>query len=476
MNEGWFTKRYMWLSEQLDRTYGWDRLPKPLALFTLIGIRVKLRRENLYDTTGVEVGWGPEAPMPGRSLARSADGTGTDPVHPEMGAAYTRFGHNVPIETTYPHDVLEPNPRVVSRDLLARKEFIPAPSVNLLVAAWLQFEVHDWMSHGANQKEDPYEVDARRRRPVVRASDADPPHPGGSDVRRWAADVPEHRDPLVGRVPGVRQQPGGRGVAAHALGWARQAVPGRDHPLRPTVDARGARRRHGRDEGELVARARHAPHVVHAGAQRDLRSPRPVLPAPGRRAALRPRAPDQCRPDRQDPHRRVDHRDPGRLDHGNGHARQLVGRAGREVPGSLRSPHQERGVQRHPRLGSLLPRRAVRDDGGVRRRLPHAPVDPRRLQPPLGGRRHNRRRAAVPADRRHVHARRAARSTTRRGRLLLLVRHEQPGRDRAPQLPEPPPRVRARPTAIPSTWPRSTSCGTGSAGCRATTSSGASST
>ena len=190
MNEGWFTKRYMWLSERLDRTYGWDRLPKPLALFTLIGIRVKLRRENLYDTTGVEVGWGPEAPMPGRSLARSADGTGTDPVHPEMGAAYTRFGHNVPIEGTFPHDVLEPNPRVVSRDLLARREFIPAPSVNLLVAAWLQFEVHDWMSHGANQKEDPFEValdddDPWSEHPMrIRRTQADPTSDGGPPTYR----------------------------------------------------------------------------------------------------------------------------------------------------------------------------------------------------------------------------------------------------------------------------------------------------
>ena len=127
MNEGWFTKGYMRLSEKLDRTYGWDRLPKPLALFTLIGIRVKLRRENLYDTTGVQVPWGPEQPVPGRSLALSADGTGTDPMHPEMGAAHTRFGHNVPIEDTAPHRVLEPNPRVVSRELLARGSPIASP-------------------------------------------------------------------------------------------------------------------------------------------------------------------------------------------------------------------------------------------------------------------------------------------------------------------------------------------------------------
>ena len=65
MNEGFFTKQYMRVAEALDRKYGWDHLPKPLALFSLIGIRVKLRRQNLFDTTGTTVGWGPETPVPG---------------------------------------------------------------------------------------------------------------------------------------------------------------------------------------------------------------------------------------------------------------------------------------------------------------------------------------------------------------------------------------------------------------------------
>ena len=48
---------------------------------------------------------------------------------------------------------MSPNPRTVSRELLARKDFIPATTLNLLAAAWLQFEVHDWMSHGENDVE-----------------------------------------------------------------------------------------------------------------------------------------------------------------------------------------------------------------------------------------------------------------------------------------------------------------------------------
>ena len=52
--------------------------------------------------------------------------------------------------------LLEPNPRVVSRELLTRDEFIPATIVNVLAGAWLQFEVHDWFSHGKNVPEEPF--------------------------------------------------------------------------------------------------------------------------------------------------------------------------------------------------------------------------------------------------------------------------------------------------------------------------------
>ena len=212
MNEGFFTKQYMRVAEALDRKYGWDHLPKPLALFSLIGIRVKLRRQNLFDTTGTTVGWGPETPVPGRALFRSADGTGTDPNQPEMGAANTRFGRNVPIEGTYPKDVLEPNPRVVSRELLSRKEFVPATSVNLLVAAWLQFEVHDWMSHGSNPRDDPFEVDLgdddqwperpmriRRTRPdpTWDTSDGGPPTYRNTESHWWDASQVYGSSPAV---------------------------------------------------------------------------------------------------------------------------------------------------------------------------------------------------------------------------------------------------------------------------------------
>ena len=73
-------------------------------MLTLIGVRMKLRRENLFDTSGTEVGWGPEsAPSGPRTLVRTPDGRGTDPNYPDMGSAGARFG--VAFSTSSPRAV-----------------------------------------------------------------------------------------------------------------------------------------------------------------------------------------------------------------------------------------------------------------------------------------------------------------------------------------------------------------------------------
>jgi hypothetical protein len=147
----------------LDRRVGWDRLPKPLGVLTLVGLRTGMRRRNLYDTnTAAPVA--PPPPLDGdRHLrARTLDGTWNDLDEPRMGAIGARFGRNVPLSHTFPQDVpalLDPSPREVSRRLLTRETFAPATTLNVLAAAWLQFEVHDWFSHGENQPDSPWTVD-----------------------------------------------------------------------------------------------------------------------------------------------------------------------------------------------------------------------------------------------------------------------------------------------------------------------------
>jgi hypothetical protein len=64
-----------------------------------------------------------------------------------MGAAGTRFSRFVPINKTYSETaptLYTPNPRTISQEIFKRKTFTPAKSINMLAAAWIQFQVHDW--------------------------------------------------------------------------------------------------------------------------------------------------------------------------------------------------------------------------------------------------------------------------------------------------------------------------------------------
>jgi Animal haem peroxidase len=148
-----FWKVFDGVSQLVDRTAGWYRLPKWPGLGVLVGVRNILRRRNLYDTRAAPaVNEAPVAPLDPRFLVeRTADGTYNDLGDPAMGRAGARFGRNVPLDRTWPEKepaLLSPDPRVVSRELLTRDPFVPATSVNALVAAWLQFMIRDWFSHG----------------------------------------------------------------------------------------------------------------------------------------------------------------------------------------------------------------------------------------------------------------------------------------------------------------------------------------
>jgi hypothetical protein len=140
-----------------DRRFGWHRLPVPLGLAVLIGLRNELRRHNLQDTDGLPtVTPPPIGPRPADMSVRTVDGSYNDPGSPRMGMAGARFGRNVPLEGVDPDpdaSVLEPSPREVSRRLLTRRQFQPAPSINVIVSAWLQFMIKDWFSHGHGDKD-----------------------------------------------------------------------------------------------------------------------------------------------------------------------------------------------------------------------------------------------------------------------------------------------------------------------------------
>jgi hypothetical protein len=80
------------------------------------------------------------------------DGSYNDLAVPAMGACGMRFGRSTPIDKLKiptARDIMEPNPREVSRRLLARRngEFHGVPYLNVFAAAWLQFMTHDWFGH-----------------------------------------------------------------------------------------------------------------------------------------------------------------------------------------------------------------------------------------------------------------------------------------------------------------------------------------
>ena len=114
-------------AENADRLFGWSRLPKPLALAVLVGIRSQLRALNLFDTDP-----DPVTPLdpplnPSDHPGRTIDGRFDNLERPDMGSVGARFGRNVPIDATWPETedrAREPSPRVISEKLLARTQAI----------------------------------------------------------------------------------------------------------------------------------------------------------------------------------------------------------------------------------------------------------------------------------------------------------------------------------------------------------------
>jgi hypothetical protein len=149
-----FWRIYDGLSQAVDRRVGWDKLPRPLGLAVLIGLRTILRQKNLHDpSTVVPIINAPPVPprTPEHLVSRSVDGSHNDLDHPAMGMVHARFGRNIPLDRVLPvtpEQLMEPSPREVSRRLLTRSTFLPAESINTLAAAWLQFMIRDWFSHG----------------------------------------------------------------------------------------------------------------------------------------------------------------------------------------------------------------------------------------------------------------------------------------------------------------------------------------
>jgi hypothetical protein len=154
---GFFGRLFVGIFRRFD-SRRWHRLWKYVGIANLIAMRETLRRDNLHDTAAPErlaapgYGW-----HPSYARVRTADGAYNDLDQPGMGQAGCPFGRNVPRERfARPRSaLLEPDPVMISHELMTRRAFIPARTLNLLAAAWLQFQVHDWMDHGLEDEPDP---------------------------------------------------------------------------------------------------------------------------------------------------------------------------------------------------------------------------------------------------------------------------------------------------------------------------------
>jgi len=217
-------------SARIDRTIGWFQLPSYTGALTLAGLRITLRGKNLADTEQLPSTGPVPAPALGpdqRLTARTVDGTWNDLSVPTMGSANTRFGRNVPLEYVFPDpgaDLLEPSPRHVSLELMTRKDLIPARSLNLHAAAWIQFMVHDWLSHGKNEKDDPWRIELdpdddwperpmrilRTRRDPTRPGDAHGAPPTFANIATHWWDASQLYGSDQGTLDSVRSGEGGR--------------------------------------------------------------------------------------------------------------------------------------------------------------------------------------------------------------------------------------------------------------------------
>ncbi|KAF7191049.1 Alpha-dioxygenase 2 [Pseudocercospora fuligena] len=154
----------------------WHKLPPLIGALNLLALRDELREKNLVDTYPSEQFQGTakseELTDTKFICARNSDGLYNDLNKPKMGCRGMRFGRNVPrkfTEKPSDYDLMHPDPRLISQKLLQRTEFKGAYIVNLLAAAWIQFQVHDWAQH-TNSKTKFHEI-------KLKSDDPWPDHP-----------------------------------------------------------------------------------------------------------------------------------------------------------------------------------------------------------------------------------------------------------------------------------------------------------
>jgi hypothetical protein len=146
---------------RVNRRKQWHELPFPLNLLNLLSLRLDLRDMNLFDT-GEKIQTEAKEEPPKEVLgARVPGGRWNDLKDPDMGSVNSAFTRNIDpkrIKPEKPPRLHDPSARKVSLELMTREEFIPATNLNVLAAAWIQFENHNWFFHGRGKAEETLDV------------------------------------------------------------------------------------------------------------------------------------------------------------------------------------------------------------------------------------------------------------------------------------------------------------------------------
>jgi len=156
----------------MPREKEWFELPRPVAAGRLVEVRNVLRAKNLHDTEDPPHPESTAVVPPEAKATRTSDGTYNDLKCPMMGSTGARFGRNIPLSEAFPDtaNLMTPNPRVISRELFTRTQFQPATILNVMAAAWIQFQTHDWFVHRKGSTNDVHEI-------PLEATDPWPEHP-----------------------------------------------------------------------------------------------------------------------------------------------------------------------------------------------------------------------------------------------------------------------------------------------------------
>lgn len=198
-----------------------------IGLLTLSQIRCELFENNLFDTYA-EGEWPMVECEPSDLIYRSYDGRCNDLDLPAMGMAGVRMGRNINPDVSFPDEanLLNPNPRTISKELLTRENGVKeVPFLNYLAANWIQFMIHDWFEHGLRDH-------SQQHRVPVDSGDSHDSGDGTMPIGYTPADP--SKNPTDGRAPTF--------INENTAWWDGSQIYGSDmetnHRLRTMVDGK----------------------------------------------------------------------------------------------------------------------------------------------------------------------------------------------------------------------------------------------